>query len=152
MGARGFNVAEEGHVVSVYPPASGVGNGDVFSMENYNHASIIITQGVAASATTVTVKRCDDFTPSNSTAIYFSYYQETTSGGDTLGARGSAASLSMTSGSKQIVVIEVDADQLISSSPNIYVQSSGGTKNLTSIVAILSGARYASDQSATVIA
>jgi len=152
MSSKGFVVAEEGHVVSVYPPASGVGNGDVFSMRHYNHASIIITQGVAASATTITVERGDDFSPSNSTAITFRYYQEATSGGDTLGARGSGTSLSMTSGSKQIAVIEIDADQLTSSASTLYVKNSGGTKNNYSCVAILSGARFGAPESATEIA
>jgi len=145
-----FNVAEAGHVVSVYPPASGTGTCEVLSMAGHSHCSFIITQGVAASAHTVQLYRADDFAPSNSTAIYFSYYQEATSGGDTLGARGSANSVSMTSGSNQILVLEVDSDQLITSSPNLYLDLGTGTQSNISAVAILSGARFGSEESPSV--
>jgi len=146
-----FNVGEDGHVVALLHPISGTSNGDIFSMANYSHCSIILTQGVAASACTVTIKRCDDYSASNSTAINFASYSEATSGGDTLGARASGSSLSITSGSNQIHVIEIDSDQLTASSSKIQLNVSSAN-SLISAIAILSGARYGSEESPTAIA
>jgi len=148
-----IHIANEGHVVSVLPPVSGTASGVAFSMKNYSHASIIITQGVAASATTVAVSRIPAFgSGGTGTAIPFDYYLEATSGGDTLAGKvvATAGGVSLTSGSNQILVIEIDDDEMITSSPNICLEMSSAN-SLISAVAILSGARYAGDQSPTVI-
>lgn len=156
MSAKGFNVAEQGHVVNLLSPVSGVSGTatDIFSMKNHAHASIIITQGAVGTATTVTVKRSDDFSSSNTTAIGFRYYVESTAGGDTLGAYATAstAGFALASAVNVFAVIELDASEFTASSPNCLVSFASGAGNLTSVVAILSGSRYAEDQSATAIA
>jgi hypothetical protein len=149
-----IHIANQGHVVSVLPPVSGTASGVVFSMKNYSHASIIITQGVAASASTISVSRVPAFgSGGTGTAIAFDYYLEATSGGDTLAGKvlATAGGVALTSGSNQILVIEIDDDELITSCPNLCLEMSSAN-SLISAVAILSGARYASDQSPTVIA
>jgi hypothetical protein len=160
MGAKGITIAEELHVVNILPPidvdtASGA-DMDVFSMENYAHATIIIQTGVTnATPGTITVKECDDFTPSNSTAIAFAYYEETTAAGDTLGARTAATTsgFALSANDNCTYVIEIDAAELSDGYPCIQVSwSNPGGSTIGSAVAILSGPRYAGDQSDTAIA
>lgn len=152
-------IAEEFHVVNIIPPRdiNGAGaNSDVFSMKAHNHATIILQLGATAGTTTVTLEACDNFTPTTTEAIAFSYYAETTAGGDTLGARTAAtASGFATSANDNIFyVIEVDAAELPDGKPNLrlVLSSPGAVSVLVNAVAILSGARYAGDQSATAIA
>lgn len=159
MGAKGTNMAEECHVVNILPPqdVSGAVSSDVFSMKNYSHATIIVQAGSTnADAGNVTIEECDDFTPTNDTAIDFSYYAETTAAGDTLGARTAAAAatgIDVSANDNITYVIEIDADQLSDGYPNLILKwSACGGATIASAVAILSGARYGGDQSATAIA
>ena len=85
----GINIAEMGHIVNILPPIDITGGAfsDVFSMENYAHATIIVQIGVSAAAfTKLIVEECDDFTPTNHTDIAHYIYKEETAEGDTLGA------------------------------------------------------------------
>jgi hypothetical protein len=156
MSAKGFYIAEEGHVVNILPPqdvAAGVSS-DVFSMKGYAHATIIVQCGSTnADAGNVTIEECDDFTPTNDTAISFSSYAETTAAGDTLGAKSYAASIDVSANDNIMYVIEIDAAQLTDGYPNLILKwSACGGATVGSAVAILSGARYASAESATAIA
>ena len=151
MSSKGMNLAEECKVVPLLHPVSGTATTDIINMKNYQHASIILVQGVAATATTVTVKGSDDNASTTTSAISFQYYSEATSGVDILGARTSAgtAGFSMTSGSNQFSVIEVDASELPSGQSFLLVDMTSAD-SLISAVAVLSGARYANDQAPTV--
>jgi hypothetical protein len=156
MSAKGFYIAEEGHVVNILPPqdvAAGVSS-DVFSMKGYAHATIIVQCGSTnADAGNVTIEECDDFTPTNDTAISFNSYAETTAAGDTLGAKSYAASIDVSANDNIMYVIEIDAQQLSDGYPNLILKwSACGGATIGSAVAILSGARYASPESATAIA
>jgi hypothetical protein len=159
MGAKGINVAEECHVVNILPPQSisGATVADIFSMENYAHATIIVTAGSTnADAGNITIEECDDFTPTNDTAIDFYYYAETTAAGDTLGARTlaeAATGIDVSANDNITYVIEIDAAELSEGYPCIELKwSAPGGATLVSAVAVLSGARYRGDQSATAIA
>jgi hypothetical protein len=159
---KGCNIAEMMHVVNLLPPidvdtASGVTHSEIFSMKNYAHATIIVQLGVTpADGGNITVEECDDFVPTNSTAIAFSYYGETTALGDTLGARTAAVAetgIDVSANDNIMYVIEIDASQLSAGYPNLcIVWSNPGGSLIASAVAILSGSRYAGDQSATAIA
>lgn len=156
MSAKGFRIAEEGHVVNILPPqdvAAGV-NSDVFSLKGYAHATIIVQAGSTnADAGNVTIEECDDFTPTTDTAITFNYYAETTAAGDTLGAKTSAATIDVSANDNIMYVIEIDAQQLTDGYPNLILKwSACGGATIGSAVAILSGARYGSPESATAIA
>ena len=81
-----MNIPTEGHVVNICPPIDwndAAKTADAFSMENYSHVDIIVTQGVVAAATTVTVEECTSAAGAGNTAIGFDYYAETTAAGDT---------------------------------------------------------------------
>jgi len=155
----GINLAEEGHVVNILP-CDNINGGavtDVFSMENYAHASILVRLATATVGATVriTVDECDDFTPTNSTPIAFGYYQELTAGGDTLGARAAAgvAGLMVGSTEGQMAVIEIDDSELSDGYPNLQVTiEDPGSCCYVDIVAILTGARYKKATTQTAIA
>ena len=158
MFPKGFVIPEGGHVVQCTAPIdiNGAGaTGDVFSMKNYGHVDILVLLGVTGAATTITVKECDDFVPTNSTAIAFAYYPEVTAGGDTLGVR-TAATTSGFAGSTNdgvFYVISIDAAELTDGYPCLQVNASDpSAATLYAAVAVLSGARYANEQSATAIA
>lgn len=78
----GFSVSEEGHVVHVYPSndPTGAVEGDIFRMENWAHASILVLKG-AGSAATITVEESTGFGGTSATAIPFNYYLESTAAG-----------------------------------------------------------------------
>jgi hypothetical protein len=155
---QGFNIAEMGHVVNVLPPkdVSGGATGDRFKMTNYAHASILVTFGVTvAGSPTILVKECTAASGGTATAIAFNYYAETTAAGDTLGAKTAATSagISASPNNSIMYLIELDARELSDGSE--WVEASitdlSTSSNLASIVAILSGSRYAETQSPTAI-
>ena len=149
MGAKGIVLAEEAHVVLAGAPIDINGAGldsDVWSMKNYGHCTIIVGLGVTGAATTITVEECDDFTPSNSTAIAFASYSETTAGGDTLGSRTATAATGITGSTNDGVfyVIEIDASELTDGYPNLRCRlSDPSAATLATIIVVLSGPRYA---------
>jgi len=157
MGAKGITVGEELHTVLGIAPIDINGAGatsDIWNMKNYAHCTIIVGLGVTGAASTITVEECDNVTPSNSTAIAFSYYAETTAGGDTLGARTAATTSGITGSTNDGVfyVIEIDASQLTDGYPYLRVAlSDPSAATLATAVVILSGARYAEEQSATAL-
>lgn len=152
-----YNLAETAHFVNALPPVdiNGGKTSDVFSMKGHKHATLVIQLGVTGAATTLTVEACDDFTPSNFTAIPFAIYKEETALGDTLGPRTAvaAAGVALSTNDGVFYVVEVDADELPADRPNLRaVLSNPGVATFGSVLAILSGARYGGDQSPTVIA
>lgn len=156
---KGINISEQLHVVNILPPQAitdAVVSG-VFSLKNHAHATIIVTCGSTnADAGNITIEECDDFTPTNDTAIGFIYYKEETAGGDTLSGKQTAEAATGidVSGNDNITyIIEIDASELSAGYPNLCLKwSAPGGATYVSAVAILSGSRYAEDQSATAIA
>ncbi len=155
---KGINLAEQCHVINILPPqdVSGAVSSDVFSMENYAHATIIVQAGSTnADAGNITIEECDNLTPTTDTAIVFDYYAETTADGDTLGAKTTAtvAGIDVSGNDNITYVIEIDASQLTAGYPCLQLEwSACGGATLGSAVAILSGSRYAGTESLTAIA
>ena len=155
--AKGFTVAEQGHVVNALPPLdidAAAQTSDAFSMAEYSHASIILQLGVTGAAATVTVKESTDNAGSGATAIAFDYYGETTAAGDTLGARTAATSSGFATSTNDSVfyVIELNAEDLSDGSEWVTIHTSDpGAATFGSIVVILSGSRYAEVESPTVL-
>jgi len=153
-----FNIAQEGHLVNVVAPVdwdTAAVTGDAFSMENWSHASIIIQLGVTGAAATITVAESDDAAGTTTTDIAFKYAAEATGSGDTLGALTACAATGFATGTGDSImyVIEIDAADLSEGYPWIIVSiTDPGASTLGSVVAVLSGGRYAGDQSATAIA
>jgi hypothetical protein len=157
---KGLNLAETCHIVNILPPidvdtASGASL-VCFSMENYSHVDIVIQTGVTnATAGTITVEEATTLAAGTVTAIPFSYYAETTAAGDTLGERTTVANIgfALSANDNCMYVISIDAAELTDGYPCIQVEwSNPGGSTLGSAIAILSGARYGGDQSATAIA
>lgn len=155
---QGITIAEQGHFVNALPPQdiSGGVTADVFSMENYGHASIIVAIGTSAAAfTKIIVNECTDFAGSNATAIAFNYYEETTAAGDTLSAKNSATTAGVTPSANDSIfyVIELDARELSDGYGFVQVQLTNGTNSvIASVGVVLSGSRYGNPESATAIA
>ena len=155
---QGFNIAEMGHVVNVIPSIDITGGkkGDIFSMKNYAHATIIIQVGVSVAAfTKILVNECSAFDGSDRQAIAYSIYKEETALGDTLGARTAVALAGLTPSANDTIfyVIELDARELSDARQFVEIEltNASGNSVIASVVAILSGSRYGGDQSATAI-
>jgi len=155
---KGITVAEECHVVNILPPVDingGAVESDYWSMELYQHASIILTLGVTGAATTFTVFQSDDLDGTDEAAIAFDYYAETTAAGDTLGARTAATTAGIAAATTDGItyVIEIDASELTDGYPCLVLKlSNPAVATLASAVAVLSGARYAQAVTPTAIA
>lgn len=154
-----FVLAEQGHTVQILAPvdvSGGLGS-DIFSMAEYDHASIILQFGVSAAAVTkVQVEKCSDFAASVHTPIAFNVYKEETAGGDTLGSRvacEAAAGLVPNAADNIFYVIEIDAAELGDGYDKVRLLITNGVNSvIASAVAVLSGARFASVASPTVVA
>ena len=154
MAAHGINLAEEGHIVHVYPSAdpAGVVAGDVFSMENAGHVTIMILKG-AGSAATVTIEECTGFGGAGNTAIGFDYYLESSAAGDTLATKATAGTGGVAFGaiSGVMMIIELDASQLSDGSGFVLVNMDSVGASQVCIAAVLSGWRYQEDQGQSAI-
>ena len=156
--SKGINLAERGHIVNILSPIDITGGktGDVFSMAKYSHATIIVQIGVSAAAfTKILVNECTDFAGAGATAIAFNVYKEETAAGDTLGARTAVAAAGLTPSANDTImyVIELDASELTEDSHFVQLSLTNTTNSvIASAVAILTGARYAEEQSPTAIA
>lgn len=150
-------MAEQNHIVNILPPQAQTTaiTGDVFSMKDASHVTIIVQAGTTnADAGNITILECDDFVPTNSTAIAFKYAAETTAGGDTLGSLtlATTAGIDVSANDNIFYVIEIDADELSEGYNHLQIAWSvpGGSQNV-SAVAILSGLCYQGDQNRTQI-
>ncbi len=157
-GSKGIVLGEDLHTVLAVAPIdidSGVTNSDVWSMANHSHASIGVFLGAVGAAVTITVEECDNFGPSNQTAIAFASYAEETAAGDTLAARVATGTGGITSGTETGIFyrIEIDASQLSDGRTRLrVVLSNPSSPTLACVVVELSGSRYAQPESATAIA
>ena len=153
---KGITIAEECHVIL------GIGAVDVggvakvstaWSMEDYQHASIIITTGAVTDTTTFTVFNATTQACGTEAAIGFDYYAETTAAGDTLGSRTTVENTGFASGTNNSTtfVIEVDASELTAGYNWMRVKSDAAAASMINVVVILSGARYASTAARTAI-
>lgn len=150
-------LAQEGHIINALAPVdiNGGANSDVWSMKDCSHASIIIKLGVTGAASTVTVEECDDFTPTNSTAIAFKYAAETTAGGDTLGSLTAATTAGFATSTNDGVfyVIEIDVEELSEGYPCLRVVfSDPSAATFADVTVVLTGLSYQGDQNRTQIA
>jgi len=160
MGARGYNIAEEGHVVPVLNPASISGGltGLVFGMRFASKANIIIQWGALAAAQgAVTLNACTSEAGANPTPIAFDRYQQLLAGAgnDVLAGRVSVTAAGYTPSDvpNTVDVLHVQADELPPGSPYLQLAIADGTNvDFASAVAVLTGVRYqgVSNQTATV--
>jgi hypothetical protein len=157
---KGFNIAENGHVaIGCYPiSANGLTTLDAINMEGYEHLSAIVVTGATnGGAITVTAYNATDAAAGSAAVIPFNYYIETTASTDVLGARILNSTIALTftnnSVSNQFAVIEIDASELTDGKNWVNLTLSGATTTTPICVTyVLSGARYGSPESPTVIA
>lgn len=160
MGAKGFNIVEEGQIITNYVPAEfqgvygGVDSIVMVMMENYSHATIIYSIGVdPLVAGVITIESCDDIVPTTPTEIMFPYYRyevsQSLTGGDVPGAltwtaTAAAGLIPVATTTPAMYVIELDADLLVQDDIGfrVCVVNPGGAST-GSMITILSGARYA---------
>jgi len=150
---------EDFHFVKGLDPVadalSGTVRSDVVSMKISQRTYFIIHKGVGTTGTsTITVNACDNFTPSNRTAIPFRYRAITT--GDTEGAvmQATAAGFDLTAGSSQVYVVEVDDRDLPEGYPNVELTAVEVVNDpvLAGIMIMQCDLKYASKLNATAIA
>ena len=157
---KGITIAEECHVINALPPVSANAGktSDYWSMENYSHASIIVTLGAAVAVEQVLVYQSETDAGVGEDAITFKYYSETTASGDVLdrvaGLATAAGFATASAGTANTMhVIEVDASELAEDHPFMCVKLTvAAADQLTAVIVILSGSRYAEESSVTALA
>jgi hypothetical protein len=171
MGAKGFNLANDGHLVWLINQAHELNAADhhlpVVNMEAWNHVDFVVFFGTSPlAAAVITVESCSNWvtlagSPTTATKIPFQYYQRLTSqivdGNDVDSAiqtvTVAATGLVPTAGVDDIIyVIPVDSSQLVSGHMGCrldIVNAGGGC--LATIFAICSGGRYKGEARPTVL-
>lgn len=159
MSALGFNIPEDGHIVTLYYPLdidtlAAAKSPVIVLMENFNHATIIYSIGVnPLAAGVVTIESVDDTTPTTSTQIMFRYYRYETSqilaNGDVHGAMtwtttAAAGLIPVAVAVPAMYVIEIDSSELVQGDIGFRMCiADPGAASVGSAIAVLSGARYA---------
>ena len=159
MGAKGFNIVEEGQIVTLYYPLdidtlAAAKSPVIVLAENYAHATIIYSIGVnPLAAGVITIESVDDTTPTTSTQIMFPYYRYETSqllaNGDVPGAKtwtttAAAGLIPVAGGVPSMYVIELDIEMLVEGDIGFRMAiADPAAASVGSAIAILSGARYA---------
>jgi len=156
---KGLVLAEQAHIVNCLAPVDITGGqaAQAVNLANYQHVTFIVQIGVSAAAfTKIFVEQCTDHTGAGNTAIPYSIYKQETAGAsnDVLGARTAVTSAGYTPSANDGIfyVIEVDAAELDAGTGSYIRVNLTNTSNsvIASVVAILSGARFAETQSGTV--
>lgn len=152
---------EHDHIVVGLVPAADRYNanpqGDVVSMMKHQHFRALLTEGAGGTGTVkITVLACSNFTPSATSAINFRYRVNST--GDTWGALTAttvaADGYTTVAGANKQVEIFVEAQDLPDGYDYLCVQLTEVVNDpcVAGLTYILSGARFAKDINATVIA
>jgi hypothetical protein len=163
--AKGYYLAQDGHVVNVLPPVDVTGGktSQAFNMAGAAHASIILQLGASAAAPTGVTVQAGTATAAvgaavaGAAAIPFDLFKQETAGAanDVLGARTAVAAAGFAPSANDGIfyVIEIDGDSLPAGSDYVQLNIANGVNSvIASAVAILSGLRYAGESSATVTA
>lgn len=163
--AKGFQLSQDAHTVNILPPVDITGGASAasISMANFAHLSIILQIGVSAAAPGAVTLNAGAAaaalgTPiSSPTALTFDVYKQETAGSshDVLGGRTAETTAGFTPAATDGIfyVIELDADSLPAGNPYVQLALANATNSvIASAVAILSGARFAGDQSLTATA
>lgn len=157
---RGFVLSQQAHVASALAPVDITGGktGRWFSLAKYEHISFVIPIGVSAAAfTKILVNAATDKNGTNSTAIAFDLYTAETSQVDLLASKQRIAAAGYTPSANDDIfyVIELDAADVIAQAGETFkyvtVQFTNGVNSvIAAAVAVLSGSRFAGDQSPSV--
>lgn len=157
MSAKGFWVAQDGHVVNILPPVSISGgvSSQPFNLKNAAHVSLLLQFGaLSAQPGAFVLNACTDHTGATKQAIGFNLFTQETSGAanDVLSTKQVIATTGYQPPDTANIfyVIEVDAASLPAGYPYLQlVIADGADTDFASAVAILSGLRFAEDQGMT---
>jgi hypothetical protein len=135
---------------------SGTVTSDVVSLENHESAMFLVYKGAGATGTsTITVEACDDFVPTNATAVpFFSKSITSTDINGAMTARA-AAGFTTTAGASQIYAIQVNVQELAELGyPCVRLKCVEVVDSpvLGGIAIALSGSRFGGSATATEIA
>jgi hypothetical protein len=164
MSAKGFWLAQDGHVANVIPPksAGAAVTGTRFNMAEWAHASILLHFGAAGGPIgAITLNVYEALTGGSGVAIpYRLFKQEAASAPfDVFGGLTAETSAGYTPSADEanaMYLIEVDAADVLAAANGTYLEldiavgSLGTTAQLLAAVAVLSGGRNVSDQSPSV--
>ena len=155
---KGFNIAEDGAIVTLYYPLDidtlqAAKSPVIVLMKNWFHATIIYSIGVnPLAAGVVTIESCDTVVPGTATQIPFRYYRYETSqilaNGDVHGALTWAAAAAglvpVATAAPAMYVIELDAEELVPGDIGFRMCiADPAAASVGSAIAVLSGARFA---------
>ena len=153
----GFNLVENGHFVNLFSPADDnttAASSEVFSMENWSHATIVIHKG-AGSASTVVLEECTAAAGTgHRTFVPYKYAQEATAAGDTIDAAlaaGTTAGVAFSANDGTFLIFEVEASALSDGYEWLRIKYDANAASEWGAFAILSGGRYQEDITATAI-
>jgi hypothetical protein len=165
MSAKGFRVAESGHVVNVLPPVDITGGttSQAVKLALAGHVSFILQIGASAGAPGAVTVQAGTATAAVGAAVAgaatlpFRVYKQETAGAsrDALDAGTDVAATGFTPSANDNIfyVIEVDADALPAGSPYVQLALANTTNSvIASAVAVLSGLRLAGLSNPTVTA
>jgi hypothetical protein len=129
---------------------------DIFSMQKFNHACIILQTGTNSKGFAITVENCTTAAGGSNDAMSEFYYREMATT-DTWGAlTASGGTLTVADGDDQhVFAIEIDADEL-TAADHYFVKltcaAPASGNNYVSAIVILSEPRYMQDIPVTAIA
>lgn len=165
MSAKGFWLAQDGHVANITPPVSAGAAvvGTRFSLAEWAHASILLRLGASGGPIgAITLKVYTALTGGVGVAIPYRLFKQEAGSApyDVFGGLVSEPSTGYTPGSdaaNAMYLIELDAADLLQAGNggtyvelNIGVGSLGTTAQVLDALAVLSGGRNVSDQSPSV--
>ena len=131
-------------------------NSDVYALRDWGRLLFVIYTGVGATGTSVvTVESCDDVTPTNTTTIPFWSREILTTDVDSAITRRAAAGFTPTAGSSKIILIEVDAKDLVDGDAFVRLDMAEGVDSpvLGGVHVIAGGnGRYIEDVNASLLA
>lgn len=153
-----MNFIGKNHIVPLLFPqdiTTSATDTDIVSLENYNHACLIIMTGTNSKGCTLTVEECDTVGPNDAVAIAFRYRKMGTSDvwGDLTAVESSGVVIA-DGDDDAVYAIEIDSQELSDGYPMVRVALSAPASgnNLYSGEAILSEARYPQHTPVTAIA
>lgn len=128
---------------------------DIFGMQDYNHATIILQTGTNSKGFAVTVENCSSAAGAGNVALSQFYYREMATT-DTWGAlTASGGTLTVADADdNHVFAIEIDADELTDGKPYVKLTCAAPVSgnNYVSAIAILSESRFMRDIPVTAIA
>ncbi len=145
-----MQLVEQVFLSTAIAPSVDIYNGDpasdVYNMEKYNRIAFLVLHGTGATGTaTFTVESCSSIAGANPEAIGFRYSEGTAAGVLTAQQVATASGFTLTAGSDQIFVIEVEDTELVEGKPFVRLQATEVVDSpvIGSVSAILTPFSYA---------